>query len=76
MKSFNKFINEAKKDLPAGNPGNLTASDIEKFKNVVNTGKRPENLSTDAYSGGRKKQDQVQVHHGKVIRKQLNMQKI
>ena len=47
MKSFNKFINEAKKDLPKGNPGNLTASDIKAFKNVVNTGERPKNLSTD-----------------------------
>ena len=53
MKSFNKFINEAKKDLPAGNPGNLTASDIKAFKNVVNTGKRPENLSTDLDTSGR-----------------------
>ena len=42
MKSFNKFINEAKKDLPPGNPGDLTASDIEAFKNVVNTGEKPE----------------------------------
>ena len=47
MKSFDKFINEAKKDLPGGNPGGFTASDIKKFKNVVNTGERPKNLSTD-----------------------------
>ena len=47
MKSFDKFINEAKRDLPGGNPGGFTASDIKKFKNVVNTGERPKNLSTD-----------------------------
>ena len=53
MKSFNKFINEAKKDLPKGNPGNLTASDIKAFKNVVNTGERPKNLSTDLDTSSR-----------------------
>ena len=53
MKSFNKFINEAKKDLPKGNPGNLTAGDIEKFKNVANTGRRPDSLSTDVNTSGR-----------------------
>lgn len=53
MKSFNKFINEAKKDLPKGNPGNLTAGDIESLKNVVNTGRRPDSLSTDVNTSGR-----------------------
>ena len=53
MKSFNKFINEAKKDLPKGNPGNLTAGDIEKFKDVAKTGRRPDSLSTDVNTSGR-----------------------
>ena len=45
MKSFNKFINEAKKDLPP-NPGELTASEFEQFKRVPTTGEKPDTSST------------------------------
>jgi len=45
MKSFNKFINEAKKDLPP-NPGELTASEFEQFRRVPTTGEKPDTSST------------------------------
>ena len=54
MKSFNSFINEAKKDLPKGNPSSMTSGDITKLKNVARTGERPDNLSTDDDTSNRR----------------------
>jgi len=54
MKSLNSFINEAKKDLPKGNPSSMTSGDITKLKNVARTGERPDNLSTDDNTSNRR----------------------
>ena len=54
MKSLNSFINEAKKDLPKGNPSSMTSGDITKLKNVARTGERPDNLSTDDDTSSRR----------------------
>ena len=53
MKSFKQYITEAKKDLPRGNPGGMTAGDIEKFKSATQ-GERPKNLSTDYDTSSRR----------------------
>ena len=58
MKSFNKFINEAKKDLPP-NPGELTASEFEAFRNVVNTGERPDTSSTEVDTVNRRTRSRI-----------------
>jgi len=58
MKSFNKFINEAKKDLPP-NPGGLTASEFEAFKKVPTTGKRPDTSSTDFDTTNRRTRSRI-----------------
>jgi len=54
MKSLNSFINEAKRDLPKGNPSSMTSGDISKLKNVARTGERPDNLSTDDDTSNRR----------------------
>lgn len=53
MKSFKQYITEAKKDLPKGNPGGMTAGDIEQFKSAT-PGQRPKNLSTDYDTSSRR----------------------
>ena len=58
MKSFNKFINEAKKDLPP-NPGELTASEFEGFRNVVNTGERPDTSNTEVNTVNRRTRSRI-----------------
>ena len=58
MKSFNKFINEAKKDLPP-NPGELTASEFEQFKRVPTTGEKPDTSSTTVNTTNRRTRSRI-----------------
>ena len=58
MKSFNKFINEAKKDLPP-NPGELTASEFEAFKRVPTTGEKPDTSSTTVDTTSRRTRSRI-----------------
>ena len=58
MKSFNKFINEAKKDLPP-NPGELTASEFEQFRRVPTTGEKPDTSSTTVDTTNRRTRSRI-----------------
>ena len=58
MKSFNKFINEAKKDLPP-NPGELTASEFEQFRRVPTTGEKPDTSSTEVNTVNRRTRSRI-----------------
>jgi hypothetical protein len=53
MKSFREFITEKKKDLPGGNPSNISPGDIDAIQRQSVTGKR-EPLSTDITQSGRR----------------------
>ena len=58
MKSFNKFINEAKRDLPP-NPGGLTASEFEAFRRVPTTGEKPDTSSTTVDTTNRRTRSRI-----------------
>ena len=58
MKSFNKFINEAKRDLPP-NPGELTASEFEQFRRVPTTGEKPDTSSTTVDTTNRRTRSRI-----------------
>ena len=72
MKSFNKFINEAKKDLPP-NPGELTASEFEQFKRVPTTGEKPDTSSTNVNNRTANRRTRERINRtGRTIRKRTS----
>ena len=73
MKSFNKFINEAKKDLPP-NPGELTASEYESFRRVPTTGEKPDTSNTTVDTTSRRTRSRIH-RTGRTVRKRASADK-